>query len=287
MSLQLYTLLCLGWSYLVARHGSPQLKREVLSQVAAGATVEYSAHVILEGGLAAMPKLAGAGVLVAGDAAGLALNLGITVRGIDLALISGLIAARAILQARGAGGLDMAPGRYDAALRDTVILKDLHTFRNVMRTLDNPLLFTRYPALVCQVLQDLMAVGEGAKPGLAATALRTAWQGAGGLSAVGDVLSLLSLEAAMNIESKLGLDVLALDKEPHKVVNQAVCRERCRRRVCLTVCPARLCTQAEDGCIVLNWEGYLECGTCKLACVQGALEWRYPQGGFGVQYRFG
>lgn len=166
---------------------------EVAPLLAGGATVEYSAHVIPEGGLAAMPRLAGEGVLVAGDAAGLALNLGITVRGMDFAMISGAVAARAILQARGAGGLDAAPGLYDAALRETIVLKDLHTFRNVLRTLDNPRLFTRYPALVCQVLQDLMTVGEGPKPGLAATALRTAWQGSGGLSAVGDALSLLRL----------------------------------------------------------------------------------------------
>jgi len=36
MSLPVYTLLCLGWSYLVVRHGSEELKREVLPQVAAG-----------------------------------------------------------------------------------------------------------------------------------------------------------------------------------------------------------------------------------------------------------
>ena len=36
MSLPVYTLLCLGWSFLIARHGSEELKREVLPQVAAG-----------------------------------------------------------------------------------------------------------------------------------------------------------------------------------------------------------------------------------------------------------
>ena len=36
MSLPVYTLLCLGWSYLVARHGSPELKQEVLPKVASG-----------------------------------------------------------------------------------------------------------------------------------------------------------------------------------------------------------------------------------------------------------
>ena len=36
MSLPVYTLLCLGWSYLVARHGSEELKRELLPKVAGG-----------------------------------------------------------------------------------------------------------------------------------------------------------------------------------------------------------------------------------------------------------
>lgn len=91
----------------------------------------------------------------------------------------------------------------------------------------------------------------------------------------------------MNIESKLGLDVFALDKEPHIVVDQAACRARCQARVCLSVCPAHLYTQGPAGEIVLNWEGCLECGTCKLACPEGALTWRYPRGGYGVQYRLG
>lgn len=36
MSLPVYTLLCLGWSYLLARHGSEKVKREVLPHVAKG-----------------------------------------------------------------------------------------------------------------------------------------------------------------------------------------------------------------------------------------------------------
>jgi len=36
MSLPVYTLLCLGWSFLLARHGTEEAKREVLPNVAAG-----------------------------------------------------------------------------------------------------------------------------------------------------------------------------------------------------------------------------------------------------------
>jgi len=31
----------------------------------------------------------------------------------------------------------------------------------------------------------------------------------------------------------------------------------------------------------------LECGTCRIACGAEVLEWNYPEGGAGVQFRFG
>jgi ferredoxin like protein len=92
---------------------------------------------------------------------------------------------------------------------------------------------------------------------------------------------------SLGIEAKLGLDVFALDKQAHITVNQEVCRGQCRTRLCLAVCPAHLYSLGPAGEILLNYEGCLECGACKLACPHGALDWRYPRGGYGVQYRLG
>ena len=69
---------------------------EIAVLIEGGETVEYSAHVILEGGIHSMPTLFTDGMLVVGDAAGLALNMGIIVRGMDLAIASGVIGAEAI-----------------------------------------------------------------------------------------------------------------------------------------------------------------------------------------------
>jgi len=56
----------------------------------------------------------------------------------------------------------------------------------------------------------------------------------------------------------------------------------------LYVCPGRLYSiNQETGEMALEFGGYLECGTCLIACIDGALDWNYPRGGFGVQYRFG
>jgi ferredoxin like protein len=30
----------------------------------------------------------------------------------------------------------------------------------------------------------------------------------------------------------------------------------------------------------------LECGACRISCQNGALDWNYPKGGFGVCFRF-
>jgi electron transfer flavoprotein-quinone oxidoreductase len=58
-----------------------------------GASVkEYSAHLIPEGGYDSMPALAAAGLLVAGDAAGMTLAAGIWLEGVNFAIGAGLAA---------------------------------------------------------------------------------------------------------------------------------------------------------------------------------------------------
>ena len=91
----------------------------------------------------------------------------------------------------------------------------------------------------------------------------------------------------VNIKPKLGLNVFKVDSESHIKVNHQVCRTQCKSRFCTWVCPARVYTLEADGLIRVEHDGCLECGTCVIACDSGALSWRYPRAGYGVQYRFG
>jgi ferredoxin like protein len=91
----------------------------------------------------------------------------------------------------------------------------------------------------------------------------------------------------MDIEAKLGLNVFKIDAEPHILIDHEVCQTQCRIRYCLTICPAELYTLDNEGKILVNYEGCLECGACFISCPYGALTWHYPQAGYGVQYRFG
>lgn len=90
----------------------------------------------------------------------------------------------------------------------------------------------------------------------------------------------------MDLKAKLGLDVFKPGREPHIKIRPG--REKDPRlRQAIRLCPAGLYSENEKGEIVLTLDGCLECGTCLLACGTDVLEWNYPEGGTGVQFRFG
>jgi electron transfer flavoprotein-quinone oxidoreductase len=61
-----------------------------------GEVAEYGCHLVAEGGMAMVGEIAMDGLVVVGDAAGLTLNTGLTVRGMDLAVASAVAAATGI-----------------------------------------------------------------------------------------------------------------------------------------------------------------------------------------------
>jgi electron transfer flavoprotein-quinone oxidoreductase len=145
---------------------------EIRGLIAGGETIEYSAHVIPEAGMSGISKLYGDGILVAGDAAGLALNTGITVRGMEFAIASGVIAARAIITATGKKDFSaQSLAEYEKLLKESFVLKDMETFKNAPRFLDNPRLMGLYPQFACDTLEQLMFIGDQPKKRLVGTAM--------------------------------------------------------------------------------------------------------------------
>jgi len=61
-----------------------------------GELAEYGCHLVAEGGMKMVGEIAMDGMVVVGDAAGLTLNTGLTVRGMDLAVASAVAAAEGI-----------------------------------------------------------------------------------------------------------------------------------------------------------------------------------------------
>ncbi|MGE5396950.1 MAG: FAD-dependent oxidoreductase [Chitinophagales bacterium] len=137
---------------------------EVAALVRGGNTVEYSAHVIPEGGLKSLTRLYGNGILVAGDAAGFSMNIGVTVRGMEYALATGYYAAQTVLKARETGDFSAKTlAVYEKLLADSFVMEDFKNFQHAPETLENPRLFTVYPELAGNLMRDLYNIPEGSK----------------------------------------------------------------------------------------------------------------------------
>ncbi|MDQ5986823.1 MAG: Electron transfer flavoprotein-quinone oxidoreductase [Syntrophus sp. SKADARSKE-3] len=154
---------------------------EISCLIKDGNTVEYAAHLIPEGGYKALGSLYGNGIIVAGDAAGLALNVGFTVRGMEYALASGYYAAQAVRKAKEAGDYGSAAlSIYKTLLKESFVLKDFENFREAPDVVNNPRFFNHYPEQIGSIFRDIYAVPEGAKEKLYPTlrkyaSLREMW----------------------------------------------------------------------------------------------------------------
>ncbi len=103
----------------------------VIDFIKDGELMEYSAHLIPEGGFKAMPKLYGDGIMVTGDAAMLVNN--VQWEGTNLAMYSGKFAGETALEALekrdfSANSLYL----YEKKLQNSFVLKDLKTYKNVV-----------------------------------------------------------------------------------------------------------------------------------------------------------
>ena len=96
-----------------------------------GELVEYSAHLIPEGGLNAMPKLYSDGVMVVGDAAMLVNN--VHFEGTNIAMMSGKLAAETAIEALESGDFSAnSLSVYEKQLKGTSFYKDLNSYKNIV-----------------------------------------------------------------------------------------------------------------------------------------------------------
>lgn len=119
-----------------------------------------------------------------GDAAGFVLNMGITVRGMEFAIASGVIAAETANEALEKGDTSEALlAAYEKRLRDTFVLRDMETFRHSKEVLESNRLFTVYPKFLCSLLGALFTIDEKPQTSIYQRAMGVArehvlnWQG--------------------------------------------------------------------------------------------------------------
>lgn len=135
--------------------------------VKGGKTVEYSAHTIPEGGYSQISRLYDDNILVAGDAAGFAMNMAYTVRGMDTAIASGHYAGLAAHKALERNNFSRESlKQYEVMLRNSFVFKDMHNYRNMVKFMENPRIYSEYPYIICDTFERLMKFDATSKEGL-------------------------------------------------------------------------------------------------------------------------
>jgi electron transfer flavoprotein-quinone oxidoreductase len=128
----------------------------MLALLEGGTTSEYGAHLVPELGLSGVPsKLHREGLVVIGDAARFGINTGTVIRGMDLAIVSGLAAANAVIQAKAAS--EIGP-RYMEQLEELQLLPNMKAFEGWPNILSNPRIFEQYPSIANNSLKFMFTV---------------------------------------------------------------------------------------------------------------------------------
>ncbi len=138
-----------------------------------GEMIEYSAHLIPEGGWHSLPTLYIDGALVCGDAAMMvnAMNR----EGSNFAMISGKLAGETVVRAKERGDYSAATlSYYRELLDDTFIMKDLAKVKDVTAFAhDRPYLLRDLPEAVSQMLRTYLRVDSVPKTDKQTAMLRT------------------------------------------------------------------------------------------------------------------
>jgi electron-transferring-flavoprotein dehydrogenase len=262
-----------------------------------GKMLYYGAKTIPEGGYFSQPKYYGEGFCIVGDAASF-LNSQ-RLKGIHLAMQSGMFAAQAIYEALVAERYDEAQmKRFEQLARESYIEKELYEVRNFHQAFEGG----RWRGLVESGLQYLTG-GRGLRGDLRTAKaghehMRTLEETFGRTPAGGrDVPD----PPPVKYDNKLTFDKLtdvyrsgtehAEDQPSHlKILDPNVCVERCTKEYgnpCQHFCPAAVYEVEEvDGGRrpKVNFSNCVHCKTCDIMDPYQIIDWVTPEGGGGPNY---
>jgi electron transfer flavoprotein-quinone oxidoreductase len=164
------------------------LQHPSVKKLIKGATpLEYSAHLVPEGGFNALPQLYSGGLMLAGDAAGLCYTNGINMEGINLAMTSGVLAAETAIQAIESGDFSArALSVYRKKLEASFVLKDMKQFRHAAGMMHLGRLFRAYPQVLAGIMDRMYRVDGAPRSKLLRLARKEALKEVGLTDLIGD-----------------------------------------------------------------------------------------------------
>ncbi|EHP6349946.1 FAD-dependent monooxygenase [Escherichia coli] len=106
-----------------------------------------------------VPQMVNDGVMIVGDAAGFCLNLGFTVRGMDLAIASAQAAATTVIAAKEREDFSASSlAQYKRELEQSCVMRDMQHFRKIPALMENPRLFSQYPRMVADIMNEMFTI---------------------------------------------------------------------------------------------------------------------------------
>jgi len=259
-----------------------------------GRILGYGAKAIPEGGFYAVPRLAVDGALILGDAGGL-LNP-MRLKGIHLAMKSGMIAAESVFEALQARNFSVVRlQEYERRLRESYVFRELHRTRNFHQGFEHGLWAGLFHAGVQMVtggrglmdfptfpgghtrMRKLREYFHGEIPAL--EEVRMSFDGTKTFDKVTDVY-----HSGTKHEEDQPSHLLVADTD--------LCRTRCAEEYgnpCQHFCPAQVyeMVESEEGKgkrLQINASNCVHCKTCDIMDPYQVITWVPPEGGGGPRY---
>jgi electron transfer flavoprotein-quinone oxidoreductase len=138
-----------------------------------GELLEYSAHLIPEGGYNAIGDLTANGLMIIGDAAGL-VNMSLYKEGTNHAIESGKIAAETAITAKKKDNFSkQILSHYEKKLKSSYLFEDLKKYKKIPPIMEKtPELFSLYPEKIAQLMTDYFTVSAVSKSKLQKSAMK-------------------------------------------------------------------------------------------------------------------
>jgi electron-transferring-flavoprotein dehydrogenase len=259
-----------------------------------GTMIKYGAKALPEGGLHAMPRLTADGLCLIGDSAGF-LN-GLRLKGIHLAIKSGMLAAEAIFSALASERSDAAAlSGYERNFRDSWAFTELHAARNF------------HAGFKSGLFGGILNAALGTLTGGRGFGVRDRLSGEEGYARMRkrDAAIPQALDRRVVPDGTLAFDKVTdvfksgtmhdEDQPAHlHVADTSVCANRCTVEFgnpCQYFCPAAVYepsfTQTAggvEGRLQINFANCVHCKTCDIMDPYQIITWVPPQGGEGPVY---
>jgi electron-transferring-flavoprotein dehydrogenase len=258
-----------------------------------GQMIRYGAKALPEGGWNTQPTLFFNGGVIVGDAANFVNSM--RLKGIHLAMRSGMLAAEAAFDAVRAGDFSAARlRRYKTLVDDSAIKAELYPVRNVHQGFSKGL----YAGSLFAGLA--MVTGGRLVDDLPGEAGHTRLQHLADYYGI-DKRDILTGSNAVPADRKMIFDKVTNvhysgaqhdeDQPAHLLVHTEVCHTICGDEFghpCVRFCPADVYEMVDDGLggrrLQINASNCVHCKTCDIMDPYGVITWVPPEGGGGPQY---